>query len=129
MKLSKEEVLEIALDFDNRVRRGMTIPEQIDFLVDNYATLADDYEIDKSAPGTLRDARDIFGNNALWYLFYRNESSSHPSDDEDATDTDRIETLLLEHGCDPDQPNCLELTYNAIKVARAILRDALWLCR
>lgn len=87
-------------------------------------------EIDKSVPGTLRDARNIFGNNALWYLFYRNESSSHPSDDEDATDTDRIETLLLEHGCDPDQPNCLELTYNAIKAAaRAILRDALWLCR
>ena len=81
-------------------------------------------EIEKSAPGALRDARDIFGNNALWYLLYRDESSGHPSDDEDATDTDRIETLLLEHGCDPDQPNCLELTYNAVKAARAVLRDA-----
>ena len=77
-------------------------------------------EIEKSAQGTLRDARDIFGNNALWYLLYRNESSGHPSD-EDATVTDRIEALLLEHGCDPDQPNCLELTYNAIKSARAAL--------
>jgi hypothetical protein len=86
-------------------------------------------EIEKSAKGALRDATDIFGNNALWYLLYRNESSDYPSVGEDATAIDRIETLLLEHGCDPDQPNCLELTYNAIKAARAILRDALWLCR
>ena len=123
MKLSKEEVLEIALDFDNRVRRGMTIPEQIDFLVDNYAALADDYEIDKSVPGTLRDARDIFGNNALWYLFYREGTGSRSWDDAAAPATASIEALLLEHGCDPDRPNCLELTYNVVKTARKALRD------
>ncbi len=76
-------------------------------------------EIEKSAPGTLRDARDIFGNNALWYLLYSSEKGySYSSDDEDATDIPKIEALLLEHGCDPDLPNCLELAYNTVKAAR-----------
>ena len=80
-------------------------------------------EIEKSAPGTLRDAQDVFGNNALWYLFYREGTGSRSWDDAAAPANASIEALLLEHGCDPGRPNCLELTYNVVKAARKALRD------
>lgn len=76
-------------------------------------------QIEKSIPGTLRNAQDIFGNNALWYLLYQEgNSAGHPSHNERIASIESIEALLLKYGCDPDQPNCLDLTYNSIRTAQ-----------
>ena len=76
-------------------------------------------QIEKSIPGTLRNAQDIFGNNALWYLLYQEgNSADHPWDNARNDSIESIEALLLEYGCDPDHPNCLDLTYNSIRAAQ-----------
>lgn len=76
-------------------------------------------QIEKSIPGTLRNTQDIFGNNALWYLLYHEwNSSGHPWHNERVASIESIEALLLKYGCDPDQPNCLDLTYSSIRTAQ-----------
>lgn len=76
-------------------------------------------QIEKSIPGTLRNTQDIFGNNALWYLLYHEwNSAGHPWHNERVASIESIEALLLKYGCDPDQPNCLDLTYSSIRTAQ-----------
>ena len=76
-------------------------------------------QIETSTPGTLRNTQDIFGNNALWYLLYHEgNSAGHPWHNDRFASIESIEALLLEYGCDPDQPNCLDLTYSSIKTAQ-----------
>ena len=76
-------------------------------------------QIEKLIPGTLRNTQDIFGNNALWYLLYhKGNSAGHPWHNERVASIESIEALLLEYGCDPDQTNCLDLTYSAIRTAQ-----------
>ena len=76
-------------------------------------------QIEKSIPGTLRNTQDIFGNNALWYLLYHDgNSAGHPWHNERVASIESIEALLLKYGCDPDQPNCFDLTYSSIKTAQ-----------
>ena len=76
-------------------------------------------QIEKSIPGTLRNTQDIFGNNALWYLLYHEgNSAGHPWHNERVASIESIEALLLEHGCNPNQANCLDLTYSSIRTAQ-----------
>ena len=76
-------------------------------------------QIEKVIPGTLRNAQDIFGNNALWYLLYQEgNSADHTGRNYRVSSSESIEALLLEHGCNPNQANCLDLTYNSIRVAQ-----------
>ena len=76
-------------------------------------------QIETSTPGTLRNTQDIFGNNALWYLLYHEgNSAGHPWHNERVASIESIEALLLKYGCDPDQPNCLDLTYSSIRTAQ-----------
>lgn len=76
-------------------------------------------QIEKSIPGTLRNTQDIFGNNALWYLLYHEGNlAGHPWYNKRVASIATIEALLLEYGCDPDLPNCLDLTYNSIRAAQ-----------
>ena len=76
-------------------------------------------QIEKSIPGTLHSSQDIFGNNALWYLLYQEgNSAGHPWHSERLASIESIEALLLKYGCDPDQPNCLDLTYSSIRTAQ-----------
>ena len=128
LHLIRMEAINIILTNFNVVKRHIPLDELAFFCassLNRQMALPLLAEIEKSAPGTLRDARDIFGNNALWYLLYSCEKGyGYSSYDEDATDINQFEALLLEHGCDPDQPNCLELTYNAVKAARKELESA-----
>ena len=76
-------------------------------------------QIEKSIPGTLRNTQDIFGNNALWYLLYQEgNSADHTGRNYRVSSSESIEALLLEHGCNPNQANCLDLTYNSIRLAQ-----------
>ena len=77
--------------------------------------------IEDHAPGTIAAAKDVFGNNALWYSLYRKTQGA----DQDASQD--LGTLLKHLGCDPDAPNCLALTYNSVRKAQQALdaaRDA-----
>ena len=74
--------------------------------------------IEMSRPGTIRDTTDVFGNNLLWYVFFRKENFGHVHLIDGNKAAVPIESFLLEHGCDPDHFNCLELSYNAVKAAR-----------
>ena len=73
--------------------------------------------MEDDSPGTVANARDIFGNNALWYSIYR--SGNIPREDE--SDFQALEAALLELGCDPNAPNRLDLTYNSIRKAQKAL--------
>lgn len=75
--------------------------------------------IEDDAPVTVAGARDIFGNNALWYSLYRSGNIRQ----EDESCTQALETFLLECGCDPDAPNRLDLTYNSIRKAQKALAE------
>ena len=82
-------------------------------------------QIEKSSPGTLRNSQDIFGNNAFWYLLYREENlGGRPWQNDIVAPIEPIEALLLKHGCNPDQPNCLDLTYSSIVTAQKELNNA-----
>ena len=71
--------------------------------------------IEEHAPGTVADAKDVFGNNALWYSLYRETKGA----DQDALQD--LETLLKDLGCDPDALNCLALTYHSVRKAQQAL--------
>ncbi len=78
--------------------------------------------IDRDSPGFVASAVDLFGNNALWYLFYRRPlrhwarptSLAYTDPDQD---TRALETALLAFGCSPDRPNLLALTPRHIQTA------------
>lgn len=69
--------------------------------------------IEKAAPGSISKASDIFGNNGLWYLFYRDNHCEIRNDHPQS-----IETLLLDCGCDPHHLNCIGLDYASTAKAR-----------
>jgi hypothetical protein len=75
------------------------------------------HAIDRADPGAVARAADLFGNNALWNLLYREEDRyGHVS-----SDTPRLETTLLALGCDPDRPNILALTPRHLQTAFRLL--------
>ena len=76
--------------------------------------------MEAAEPGVIRNAADIFGNNALWYLLYRKANTWN-----DPGDGKPIEKALLESGCDPNQPNCLKLSYSDIVKAKEVLQSVL----
>jgi len=71
--------------------------------------------IEARHPRLVAQARDLFGNNALWYGLFRTGRNECES---------AVEQRLLELGCDPTVPNCYGLSYNDIKAARRILNEA-----
>ena len=73
--------------------------------------------IEDTAPGSIKKASDIFSNNALWYLLYRNDLSKFR-----AGQPFSIEKLLLDAGCDPHHLNCIGLDYAATAAARQQLQ-------
>ena len=73
--------------------------------------------IDNDSPGTVANARDIFGNNAFWYSIYR--SGNLPWEDE--RDFKALEAALMALGCDPNAPNRLDLTCSSIMKAQRAL--------
>lgn len=73
--------------------------------------------IENATPGCIKKASDIFSNNALWYLFYRNDPSKFRTDQSFS-----IEKLLLDAGCDPHHLNCIGLDYAATAAARQQLQ-------
>ncbi|MBR4612088.1 MAG: hypothetical protein IKO40_05165 [Kiritimatiellae bacterium] len=73
--------------------------------------------IDDDSPGTVANARDIFGNSAFWYSIYR--SGNLPWEDE--RDFKALEAALLALGCDPNAPNRLDLTFSSIMKAQRAL--------
>lgn len=74
--------------------------------------------IESAAPDSIRNASDIFGNNALWYLFYREGSNRFSAPKQEKS----IETLLIDAGCDPHHLNCIGLDYAATAAARQQLQ-------
>ena len=69
--------------------------------------------LNNKSPNLVRNARDIFGNNALWYGLHRlgeNKCSS------------QIERLLLDLGCDPNTSNCYGLSYDSMLRAKEALK-------
>lgn len=76
--------------------------------------------IEKEEPGIIKNTKDIFGNNALWYIFSRHTDIHNQSDSENE-DAERLERFLLSVGVSPDAPNCLELTYSSMRKAQVAL--------
>lgn len=74
--------------------------------------------IESAASGTIKNTVDIFGNNALWYLFYRTGHFGQA-----LGDAEPIRTALLAAGCDPLQMNCLDLNYAAMEKAHRSLQQ------
>lgn len=63
-------------------------------------------------PGIVRNARDLYGNNALWYGLHRlGENRCAPE----------VEKHLIELGCDPESPNLLDLSYASMLKAKEYL--------
>ena len=64
-------------------------------------------------PGIVTNARDIFGNNALWYGLHRlGQNRCAPE----------VEKHLIELGCDPESPNLLDLSYASMLKAKEIFK-------
>ena len=66
--------------------------------------------MEMAEPGVIRNATDIFGNNALWYGLHLLGSNE-------------CEPATKQLGCDPAEPNNLGLTYNSIIEVRSVLND------
>lgn len=70
--------------------------------------------IESHQPGFVQSARDIYGNNALWYcLHYLGEMPQDPC----------VASHLIELGCAPNAPNCYGLTYNSMIKAREFFNE------
>ena len=64
-------------------------------------------------PGIITNARDIFGNNALWYGLHRlGENRCAPE----------IEKCLINHGCNPEATNRYGLSYASMVKAKEYLK-------
>ena len=64
-------------------------------------------------PGIVANARDIFGNNALWYGLHRlGQNRCAPE----------VEKHLIELGCDPESSNLLDLSYASMLKAKDIFK-------
>lgn len=64
-------------------------------------------------PGIVTNARDIFGNNALWYGLHRLGRNRCGSE---------IKECLIALGCDPESPNLLGLSYASMLRAKDVLK-------
>lgn len=65
--------------------------------------------------GIVANARDNYGNNALWYGLHHRFNSKRC--------LPKTEQALLGLGCDPDAPNCLDLTYRSMIEAQDFLNS------
>lgn len=70
--------------------------------------------LEERHPGIVANARDNYGNNALWYGLHRLGSLRC---------LPKTEQALLSLGCDPDAPNCLDLTYRSMIEAQDFLNS------
>ena len=69
--------------------------------------------LESKHPGVCEKARDLYGNNALWYTLYRVISRT-PGNHDDYKNPKEVAQALLAHRCDPDHHNCLQLSYASI---------------
>ena len=77
--------------------------------------------IEGKEPGTIKNAKDIFGNNALWYTFYRSTNLNFYQSTSAKEDFESISRFLLDNGVSPDAANCLDLTYSSMRKAQTTL--------
>lgn len=77
--------------------------------------------IERNEPSTIRNAKDIFGNNALWYTFYRTTNLNFYQSISAKEDFESISRFLLDNGVSPDEANCLDLTYSSMRKAQMAL--------
>lgn len=77
--------------------------------------------IERNEPGTIRNVKDIFGNNALWYTFYRTTNLNFYQSISAKEDFEAISRFLLDNGVSPDAANCLDLTYSSMRKAQTTL--------
>lgn len=81
-------------------------------LDDNALPLIDFLE--QRHPGLVANARDLYGNNALWYGLHRFGSIRCQP---------KTEQRLLELGCNPNATNCLDLSYRSMIEAQDYLNS------
>lgn len=76
--------------------------------------------IENAYPGTIKNARDIWGRNLLWYAVYNRKTAFiHPSC--------KLTELLLRHGCDPDNQNQLGFSWRyMVKNLDLCQKKSLW---
>ena len=77
--------------------------------------------IEENEPGAIRNAKDIFSNNALWYTFYRSTNLNFYQSISQNEDFESISRFLLDNGVSPDAANCLDLTYSSMRKAQTTL--------
>jgi hypothetical protein len=76
--------------------------------------------IENAYPGTIKNTRDLWGRNLLWYAVYnRNTAFIHPYC--------KLTELLLRHGCDPDNQNQLGFSWRyMVKNLDLCQKKSLW---
>lgn len=77
--------------------------------------------IEEIESGAIRNAKDIFSNNALWYTFYRSTNLNFYQSISQKEDLESISRFLLDNGVSPDAANCLDLTYSSMRKAQTTL--------
>ena len=77
--------------------------------------------IEEKEPGTIKNAKDIFGNNALWYTFYRTTNLNFYQSTSANEYFEALSRFLLDNGVSPDAANCLDLTYSSMRKAQIVL--------
>ena len=70
-------------------------------------------------PGIVKETKNPWGCNLLWYTFFNyiffNDTFYHYRHDSDYDESIRkVQSVLLELGCDPDEKNDLGLSFNLI---------------
>ena len=63
--------------------------------------------LEEHSPGLLKNVKDTFGRNLLWYEMYNWETAwFHPNC--------KLTSFLLEHGCDPNNENHLGMSWQFV---------------
>ena len=100
-------ILQDLSDVERHINPGDILFACVSFLPPSFIALID--ELESRHPGLVRNARDLYGNNAHWYGLHRfGENRCAPE----------VEKRLSELGCDPESPNLLDLSYASMLRAK-----------
>ena len=105
---------------NNQKFNKMISPRQLLFYVcanwNNDETIPFVALLEKENSGLVRNSRDAFGHDALWYTLYQRDRLNRATKAA-RRKMDPLDKTLIEFGCDPNRHNSIGLSYNDLTVS------------